>query len=187
MADSLLENAPEPQSVENVSGIPEPFKPWLAILVAHALRGDVTRPLREMEDQALRHMDATIALNHITLPHYLQQWGFEPLQEPDIWTGAVLPAIRAELERRQRPKRVYGDNSPIARLKALDIAQVAGKVTTLTGTGNRLKARCPLHKEKTASFYLYLDTNRWRCFGACADGGDVVDLIQRLRRQEQAA
>jgi DNA primase len=37
-----------------------------------------------------------------------------------------------------------------------------------------------LHEEKTASFYVYADSQRWRCYGACASGRDVVELLQRL-------
>jgi DNA primase len=70
---------------------------------------------------------------------------------------------------------------PIARLKALDIVDVASRFTELTGSGDRFKGKCPLHQENTASFYVYQEAGRWRCYGACATGGDVVDLVQRLR------
>lgn len=164
-------------------GLPTEVAPWAAIAVAHALRGDVAGPMREMEAQALRHMAATIALNHRLVPFYLEQWNLPPSEDAGFWAGIVLPAIRAELERRSRPQRVYGDNSPIARLKRLDIADLASRFTELSGNGNHLRGRCPLHQEKTGSFYVYRDTNRWHCYGACASGGDVVDLIQRLRSQ----
>jgi DNA primase len=44
--------------------------------------------------------------------------------------------------------------------------------------GNRWVCRCPLpgHDERTASFTVFLETNSWYCFGACQQGGDVVDL-----------
>jgi len=41
----------------------------------------------------------------------------------------------------------------------------------------RLKARCPLHNEKTPSFILYEDGG-WFCFGQCNKGGDVFDLVE---------
>ena len=112
---------------------------------------------------------------------------FEPLQGRGFWAGIVLPAIRAEVERRQKPKRVHGDNSPYARLNRLNIVDVAGRFTQLTGSGNQLKGRCPLHDEKTPSFYIYSDSGKWRCYGACADGGDVADLVGRLRIRGRAA
>lgn len=42
--------------------------------------------------------------------------------------------------------------------------------------GNRKRCRCPFHNEKTASFYIYPDTNRGYCHGC----GKSVDTIQYL-------
>ena len=42
-----------------------------------------------------------------------------------------------------------------------------------------LKAKCPLHNEKTASFKIYKNTQTFKCFG-CGVGGDVVNLISKL-------
>ena len=38
------------------------------------------------------------------------------------------------------------------------------------------KVCCPFHKEDTPSFSYNPSTGRWRCFGACKTGGDVIDL-----------
>ena len=45
---------------------------------------------------------------------------------------------------------------------------------------DREKGRCPLHDENTASFYVYVDSQRWHCFGACGAGGDVIELARCL-------
>lgn len=45
--------------------------------------------------------------------------------------------------------------------------------------GTRWKALCPLHNEKTASFYIGPDPNLWHCFG-CGAGGSIVDLHMAL-------
>ena len=136
-----------------------------------------------MHSAHLRNMAANIALFDITLPFTLAAWGLPELDGPGFWVGKVLPELRAELERRSRPPKTWDANSPIARLKQLKVEDVAGKFTALQGSGTRLTGPCPLHEERTPSFYVYLDTQRWRCYGACAEGGDVVDLIQRLRHQ----
>jgi hypothetical protein len=40
-----------------------------------------------------------------------------------------------------------------------------------------LVCKCPIHHEKRgASFVVFLDDHRWRCFGKCDKAGDVIDL-----------
>ena len=64
---------------------------------------------------------------------------------------------------------------------AVPVEALAGRFTRLQSSGpDRLKGKCPLHEERTASFYVYQDKGRWRCFGACARGGDVVELARCL-------
>ena len=46
------------------------------------------------------------------------------------------------------------------------------------GTPDKFKIRCPLHNEKTPSFHV--TGNKWRCFGACAKGGDTIELYKLL-------
>ncbi len=44
-------------------------------------------------------------------------------------------------------------------------------------------AKCPFHgPEKTGSFKINLKTNRWHCFGACNEGGDVIDFIMKMQK-----
>ena len=65
--------------------------------------------------------------------------------------------------------------------QAVPIEDLANRFTTLRPAGpGKLKGLCPLHHEKTASFYIYQTLDRWHCFGACARGGDVVDLARML-------
>ncbi len=48
--------------------------------------------------------------------------------------------------------------------------------------GAHYVACCPFHTEKTPSFKIRVDRpTRWRCYGACAAGGDAIDLVGRLR------
>ena len=156
---------------------------WVGLLIRHMLGTGFAEPLRHMSSRMLRHLAVTIGRHASTLPDVLASLRLPQLETPTFWVADVLPGIKRELERRSRPKRVWGANSPIARLKSLDIGDVASRFTTLTGSGNRLKGLCPLHQEKTPSFYVYLDRQRWRCYGGCAEGGDVVDLLRRLGDQ----
>jgi hypothetical protein len=53
---------------------------------------------------------------------------------------------------------------------------------------NRLLARCPSpeHEDKTPSFTLFLDSQRFKCFGiGCGIVGDVVDLEKLCGGHEQ--
>lgn len=51
------------------------------------------------------------------------------------------------------------------------------------------KICCPFHHEDTPSFSYSPEKGRWRCFGACKVGGDVIALHQknyRLRSRREA-
>ena len=61
----------------------------------------------------------------------------------------------------------------------LDIVDYIGRFAQLKRSGAKFKCNCPLHSEDTPSFYVDPETQKWRCFGACASGGDVIDFAER--------
>ena len=63
----------------------------------------------------------------------------------------------------------------------LDIVDVISSHTALQKSGNSYKSTCPFHDEKTASFFVFPERQSWRCFGACATGGDVYSFIMKSR------
>lgn len=62
------------------------------------------------------------------------------------------------------------------RTTAAEVAQQAGVMLKRVGT--RLVGLCPLHEEKSGSFYIYEDGS-FHCFG-CRAHGDAVDLFAKL-------
>ena len=68
----------------------------------------------------------------------------------------------------------------------LDIMEVIGGYVPLQRSGRNFKANCPFHQERTPSFYVQPDRQTWRCFGACATGGDVFSFIMKAENLEFA-
>ncbi|OQX89995.1 MAG: DNA primase [candidate division Zixibacteria bacterium 4484_93] len=56
------------------------------------------------------------------------------------------------------------------------IEEVVQEYTTLKRSGTKLKALCPLHQEKTPSFYVDPDKQLFYCFG-CGKGGDIFTFL----------
>lgn len=47
-------------------------------------------------------------------------------------------------------------------------------------TGRKtIRALCPFHEERTPSFHIYSEQNRFKCFG-CGRGGDAINFIQEF-------
>ena len=61
----------------------------------------------------------------------------------------------------------------------LDLVELISEYVTLNRSGNYFKARCPFHQEKTPSFMVSPDRDRWHCFG-CSEGGDGFTFLQKI-------
>jgi len=65
--------------------------------------------------------------------------------------------------------------------EAVDVASVIGRYVTLRQQGKYLKGLCPFHKEKTPSFTIDSDRQRFKCYG-CGAYGDVFDFIEQIEQ-----
>ena len=62
----------------------------------------------------------------------------------------------------------------------LDIVDYIGENLQLRRSGRNYAAFCPFHSNtRTPAFYVFPETQTWRCFGACADGGDIFSYVMK--------
>ena len=64
----------------------------------------------------------------------------------------------------------------IDQVRDLPIEQVIGQYITLKNAGANYKACCPLHNEKSPSFYVTPAKNTFHCFG-CGAGSSGIDFV----------
>ena len=107
--------------------------------------------------------------------------GRERRRQMGLPARSVWEILQDRLRRRNRPFSNRQTNF-FQRVKSeIAIEDFAARFTTIVPSGPvKAKGRCPLHSEQSASFVIDIVRQRWRCFGGCATGGDLIDLARLL-------
>ncbi len=62
----------------------------------------------------------------------------------------------------------------------LDIVDVISDSVQLRKSGSSYTGFCPFHPNtRTPAFVVFPNTQTWRCFGACAEGGDLFSFVMK--------
>lgn len=71
--------------------------------------------------------------------------------------------------------------NPVEEIKnRLDIVDIVSESVQLRKSGRSYTGFCPFHSNtKTPSFVVFPESQTWRCFGACADGGDLFSYVMK--------
>jgi DNA primase len=65
----------------------------------------------------------------------------------------------------------------------IDVVDLVGEYVALKPAGVNYKGLCPFHREKSPSFMVNRERQRWHCFG-CNKGGDIFTFLQELEGME---
>ena len=62
----------------------------------------------------------------------------------------------------------------------LDIVEIVGQTVKLRRTGKNYIGFCPFHSNtRTPAFVIFPETQTWRCFGQCNEGGDIFGYMMK--------
>lgn len=146
--------------------------------------------IRECE-LAIKEKEAEIqtALNKIYMleTDSFSEWFAEQIIKMNLMPD--LDSLESKLFRLKRLERLLAKGSKaetkidfqekIESARLYPIEEVARDKLELRQAGRNFVSLCPFHNEKTPSFYIYPETNRFYCFG-CQEKGDVITLTVAL-------
>ena len=80
----------------------------------------------------------------------------------------------------------FQKNSDFESLKfkanhGVEMVDYVGQFVELKPYGKTHRGLCPFHQEKTPSFVVYHDQNRFCCFG-CHEKGDLINFVMKYHK-----
>lgn len=99
--------------------------------------------------------------------------------------GVELLKIDNHISRLKRMLFILTGRTPKSRVtdemiqQALSVPIESLFSKQLRRSGSKLVALCPLHNEKTPSFFIYSDSNTFYCYG-CNQGGNAINFTRLL-------
>lgn len=92
----------------------------------------------------------------------------------------VFPEIKHLVKSVSWKQKKFNEQLEVARAVSLEL--VVEQYVDLRQSGAyRLVGLCPLHDEKTPSFFVYINDNHYYCFG-CHEYGDVIKFIKQAEK-----
>lgn len=101
--------------------------------------------------------------------------------EPGAARGPTTPPRRRGQTRTARPAPEALDIPAARRADILAVAVRLGLGEPRKAGRNEYVVRCPFHDDRRPSLRLRADAGLWHCF-PCGIGGDVIELVRRVRR-----
>lgn len=65
--------------------------------------------------------------------------------------------------------------------RAAILVDLVQEYSPLKRTGRRYRCKCPFHDDPVPSFFIWIDTNSFYCFG-CGQGGDAITFTMKISK-----
>lgn len=159
----LLETFPEAKKI-----IPEKIKEW-----------------QEREKEVKEIIKYSLKLIKDKVKDKLGRWFWREVVKMDIkkdlleYNKQIFRLNRLNRLEKGKPltQKILSEDG-VENAKQASIVDIASPIVTkLRKVGKNYIGLCPFHQEKHPSFYIYLDTNSFYCFG-CQKGGDVIKFVE---------
>lgn len=102
------------------------------------------------------------------------RWMLDDAYDHDNFIARRKRFLKSGLEERSKSFSYYKSVSMV------DVVSSYG-VNLQPAGNNRYRALCPLHNEKSPSFFILGDKNVFKCFG-CGEYGDALDFVSKYEK-----